>query len=334
MKLAITFASILTATALSASAENYKVAEFTSQNSSSAALDQKWAQLVTEATGGKTTFEFFWSGSLGAGPEIVHLLSGGAIKIGGSAPAYYPSELPLAGLTNSLPAVFPDVETAMRLQRKLTTEHPQFLAEAERVGVYPIIQHGLTPSRLMCTKPVSTLADLSGLKVRTYGYFLPVAVTAIGMTPISVSISEIYEGLERGVIDCAAVSYATADAYKLEEVAKYWSDINLGAFSGPTVYASHNTYFNEWDETMRDIVNKASMEVFEEEIVQLAALEAKALAKAQEAGVEIVPFSEQAEVDAAIPDMLTLWEEKQVGDGMDPAIAAEIVSEVRAEIGG
>jgi TRAP-type C4-dicarboxylate transport system substrate-binding protein len=333
MNKALTLATLISVAAVPAFAESYKVAHFTSQTSSSAGFDQDFANRVTEATNGDTTFEFFWSGSLGAGGEIVHLLGGNAIKIGGSAPAYYPSELPISGLTNSLPALFDDVETAMRVQRKLTTQNPLFLEEAARAGIYPIVQHGLATSRLMCNKPVATAADLSGLKVRTYGYFLPAALSAIGMTPVSVNIAEIYEGLERGVIDCVAISYATATAYKIEEVAKYWSDINLGAFSGPTLYASHTTYFDEWDDSLRAIVDEASSRVFEEEITDHTALDEAALVKAKSAGVEVIPFNEQAKIDEMIPDMLELWEKKQVDDGMAADVAAEVVTVVRAELG-
>ena len=332
MKYAIAPAALLALAAIPAGAEDYKVAHFTTANSSSAAFDQAFADKVTEKTGGDTTFEFFWSGSLGSGAEIVHLISGGAVKIGGTAPAYYPSELPIAGLTNSLPGVFPDAEAAMRAQRALTTSNPLYLAEAERVGVYPIVQHGLASSHMMCTESFSTVADLAGRKVRTFGYFLPVAVSALGMTPVSLATSEIYEGLERGVIDCVAVSFNTAQSYKVYEVAKYWSDINLGALSGPTLYAGYDIYFNEWDDAMRAIVDEASAAVFEDEIANLSALEAQAVAVAEADGARLIPFTEQDKVDGLLPDMLALWQEKQVADGMDAGTAAAVVDAVRAEL--
>ncbi|MCL1485938.1 MAG: TRAP transporter substrate-binding protein DctP [Marinobacter sp.] len=331
--LTLSLASLLSVAALPANAQNYRVAHFTPQTSTTAHFDQKFAQLVTDATGGKTTFEFFWGGALGSGAEIVHLLTGGAIKIGGSAPVYYPSELPISGLTNSLPTLFDDVETAMRVQRRLTTGNPLFLKEASSIGIYPLVQHGLSASHLMCTKPVSTVTDLSGLRVRTYGYFLPAAMSAIGMTPINMGTTEMYEGLERGMIDCVAVSYGTASSYKIAEVAKYWSDINLGALSGPVLYASQTTYFNDWDDTMRAIVNEASSKVFEEEISYLSTFDEEALEKAHEAGVELIHFTEQAKVNEMIPNMLDLWEERQVSTGMPADVAAEVVSAVRAELG-
>ena len=59
---------------------------------------------------------------------------------------------------------------------------------------------------LQCTTPVTTIEDLQGLRVRAGGAFWSRWATAMGATPISMSINETFEGLSQGVVDCVAAS--------------------------------------------------------------------------------------------------------------------------------
>ena len=331
--LAIVSGTVLALASLTASAQTIKVAHFSTQASSTAKTDEYFADLVSKATKGKTKFQFFWSGSLGGGNEIVHLIRDGAIQVGTSAPAYYASEMPVAGLTNGLPFVFKDVALAMDLQDHLSRTNPASLAEYKRVGVFPIVQHGLTPSHLMCTKPVEKFADLAGLKVRSFGFFLPVALQSLGMVAVSMPLTDTYEGLQRGVVDCVAVSYATAGAYKFDEVAKHWSDINFGASSGPAMYTSYKNYKEGgWSTDFIAIVDEAAKKAEAKEKIDVVKLDDDFLAKAIAAGVTLARFPDQEKVDQTVPDMLKVWRDKQVKDGMNAATADQLVAEVRSAL--
>lgn len=313
----------------SAQADTFQVANFGPDSTGMAKFDKILAEEIARATDGAIEFQFFWAGSLGAGNEIVPLVAGGAVPFGVTAPAYYPSEMPIAGLINSLPGTFRSVADAMKAQQELSANNADYLAEYEQVGVYPIYHHGLPTLRLMCTKPVKTMDDMKGLKVRTFGYFLPVGFSSLGFVPVTVPIQDQYESLSRGVIDCVATNYATAVGYKLQEVAPYWSDVNLGAFSGPTLYMKYDTYFNEWDDATRRVVDQATMKVFEQELAELDALDEIALKQAVEEGVEAISFEDQEKVDETMPDMLVVWKDRQMEDGMDEVLATRVTDAVR-----
>lgn len=313
-------------------ADTLKVAHFTPETTTFGKYDKKFAEKLAEATGGKTKLQFFWAGALGTGNEIIPLIAGGAISLGVTAPAYYPSEMPITGMLNSLPTTFKTVAEAMNAQRNLSSTNEHFLAEFKKVGVYPILQHGLSTLHLMCTKPIRTVADMKGLKIRTFGYYLPLAFSKLGFVPVTVPLQDQYEALGRGVIDCVPTSYGIAMAYKLDEVAKYWSDVNLGAFAGPAMYVNHDLFFNVWSEEKRNLVKKAAAEVFAEESVQLDLIDKEAAEAAKAKGVEILAFEEQDKVDAATPDMISAWEEKQIRDGMAEDLAKAVAAAVRAQI--
>jgi TRAP-type C4-dicarboxylate transport system substrate-binding protein len=322
-------AAILAALSASASAATIQVAQFYSEQGIQPLTDKHFAKLLEEATG--TKLEFFWSGSLGGQGEIIHLIRDGAIELGVSAPSYYASEMPVTGLFNGTPFLFKDVSTAIDMQYQFPRSEESYQAELKKMGVFPILQHGLSEIRLMCTSPVGKYDDLAGKKVRTYGYFLPKSVEALGMVPVTLAFTEIYEGLQRGVIDCVATNYSSAVAIKVHEVAKHWTDVNMGASAGPTFYTSWKNYKEGgWTPEFVAAVDKAAAEAMEFEKKLTAETEAKALETAKTAGVTIHHFADQARVDSAAPDILSLWSQQQIANGMPAETAQRIVEAAKA----
>src|SRR3546814_2387778 len=80
----------------------------------------------------------------------------------------------------------------------------------------PLSAVSATPYHLLCTKAVKSLADLKGLKVRAASSSAAL-VQALGATPVNVAVTEIYEALQRGQVDCTLgpiphlKNYALAD---------------------------------------------------------------------------------------------------------------------------
>ena len=83
---------------------------------------------------------------------------------------------------------------------------PDCQAELEAQNHVYLTGSGSQSYFLQCTKPVSSVEDLAGLRVRAGGAFWARWATAMGATPVSMSINETFEGLSQGVVDCVAAS--------------------------------------------------------------------------------------------------------------------------------
>jgi TRAP-type transport system periplasmic protein len=316
-----------------ASAETIQVAHAFAQPALPSQMDEYFASQLEKATDGKTTLQFFWGGSLGGGGEILHLIRDGAIQIGATVPGYYGSEMPVTGLFNSLPFLSPDGNKVRDLQDELSRTNPVYLAEYQKMGVFPILQHALTASHLMCTRPVENLNDLAGLKIRTYGQFLPIAVEALGAVPVNMGLGDVYEGLQRGVVQCVTINYAAAKAFKFDEVAKFWSTINLGAISGPVLYTSYKNYKEGgWTPDFVAMVDAAARDAVAKERGLAAEADEVAVAEAIAGGVQLIEFVDQEAADGLVPDMLSLWRDEQVKNGLDAAVADEVVAAARESL--
>lgn len=302
-------------------------AHFSAEAWGSSQADKLFAKEVEERTNGKVRAQFFWSGAMGGPAELVELTSSGAVDVGSFVPSYYPAQFPLLSLVNSLPLTWEDPVLAMETQKYLALNNPHVIKELETTGFVPILFHGLAPYRLQCTKPVRRIEDLKGLRIRTFGDWPPFMFERLGAVPVNVAMTEVYEGLQRGTLDCAYNSTESAGFLKLAEVAKYWSDINLGAIAAYSSFVGRSTY-DRWPDELKTIMKEAAeiAEAYEKE--EFAKLEEKYLNEALQNRIEYIKFEDQEKLSEVLPNMLDTWEKTMCERGMCEA-AQSVVADIR-----
>lgn len=99
---------------------------------------------------------------------------------------------------------------------------------ANEIGLQPIMlsQYGYR-NFVSTKKPIRTVADLAGLKVRTTDSPVEVAVAkALGMNPAPVAWGETYTALQQGTVDAEGNNYEHLVNAKHIEVLKYAMDSN------------------------------------------------------------------------------------------------------------
>ena len=78
-------------------------------------------------------------------------------------------------------------------------------------------------------KPVKTLEDVKGLKVRGPTRIGAQFLTALGATPVQMPLPQVPEAVSKGVIDGAMVPWEGVPPIKLQEIAKFHTDTSAGA---------------------------------------------------------------------------------------------------------
>ena len=144
------------------------------------------------------------------------------------------------------------------------------------------------PFQLYTVKKVTSLDELKGLKIRTSAMYVDF-LKALGATPISTSPGDVYQALERGVVDGVMWPLFTIRSWGWHEVTKY--------VVGPGFYkVSHPLLMNvdTWDKLPKHI-QEVLMEALRLEVIVIDARtedeitnEYKLLKKA---GMEIIEFS-------------------------------------------
>lgn len=278
-------------------------------------VDKWFAEEIGRRSDGQIRIRVMWAGSGGKPLEILELVGSGAVDLGAVPPAYFSNELPLMGAPNALPTIFSDNRTAMELAQSLVDEVPVVQEELKRNNVWPLYFNTLNTYAPLCTKPVATMEDFEGLKIRSFGAYQPHLWESLGAVGVDVLPAEIYEGLQRGRIDCGFYSNDLYEASKLYEVAKYLTTADFGPVPSWPIWVNYETW-QSWPENVRTLFEEVAGEAAERSLQALAEASDSALQTMKDAGVEVVEFTELDTLRATQPDMLELWRENMAEKGM------------------
>ena len=297
-------------------------------------IDQWFVDEIDKRSGGKIKIRIFWSEMLGKNTEMLDLVGSGAIELGIIVPSFFPTRLPLSGITNALPLAFDSAKQAQIIQTELVAAIPEIQEEYRRNKVWPLFSHGLGVFRLQCVKPISTLADLKNLRIRSYGEHVPKLWGAFGAVGVTALPPEIYEGLQRGKLDCAYFPTDLAHSFKLQEVAKYWSTANFGALSTWPVLVNYDLWHNKWPDSVKKLFTEVADEAVRRDHKLVDAAELQSLAAMQKSGLQIVEFKEQQKLQETAPDFFTQWVESMTTKGQGDAAkrVVELWRKRRAEL--
>jgi TRAP-type C4-dicarboxylate transport system substrate-binding protein len=256
--LAATAAAVTAALAFAAPAQatTLKWITFKPQNAGDAqAISTQWfVDEFKKRTGGKSEIKMFWGGSVAKDREIPDFLSGGAADMGDIITPYFPDKFPL---NNTVGYFIPQPHSTIEIAEMMEYWHrayPQFDAEMKKYNLKTIGFRPLEAYGMICAKPIKSIEDFKGKRIRTYGFAYPAFVQALGGTPVSMSSSDGYEALQRGILDCSPIGPSLAHGWKYDEVAKYYIEIPIGASFGHMITMNRKSY-DSLDEATRSILD-------------------------------------------------------------------------------
>jgi TRAP-type C4-dicarboxylate transport system substrate-binding protein len=298
-------------------------------------IDQWFADEVKKATNGEVEITIFWSNALGAAKENLTLLRSGAIDMAGMSAGYFPSELPFYAAPNSIAMGMDNICQSSAIMKAFMTKVPAFQQEGQKNGVKPLFFHLLNPYMLVTKEPVTKLADLKGKKIRTWGEDMPRLVKAAGGTPVTIFLPELYENLQRGVIDGCPFSVDFVVTYKIYEVAKHITEVVM--WEGPAwgVFFSEKSW-KKLSPAHQKIITETADRARELEITKTAEAGVAARKLLLEKGVQFhkFPAEELAKWQAANPDFFADWiaKMKKRGQEKDAVQTVELWKDMRSWI--
>ncbi|WP_300439874.1 C4-dicarboxylate TRAP transporter substrate-binding protein [uncultured Mameliella sp.] len=181
----------------------------------------KFAAEVAEATGGEVTIEVFHNSQLGDTTEMLDQARAGA-GVGTVTDVARLSEFVPSLAIMSAPFLFDTYEDADKFA--LSDAYLGWGDElAEEAGLVMLASNWYQGARHALTqKPVSSPADLAGVRMRTIG--APVwieTIRAMGAEPTPIAWGEVYSALQLGTIDAAEAQPTAIKGAKLYEVIKH-----------------------------------------------------------------------------------------------------------------
>ncbi|KXF53890.1 hypothetical protein AXA44_07660 [Rhodococcus sp. SC4] len=196
-------------------------------------------EYVTEATAGKITFEPYWSNSLVPANEVLPSVQADTVGFGGFSTSLNPDELPVSQWLRDLGSETSyDIATPEgHLQQLLATWdlfQSSDILDAEFAAQNAKVLTGFAsaPYNLACVDPVETLDEADGKRVHVGGGSWIPEAESLGMSTQFINGPEMYEALQRGVIDCVVWPATIQNDFSIQDVAPNFTPAQFSTFLG------------------------------------------------------------------------------------------------------
>ena len=256
---------------------------------------EEFAAKVKAMTGGKLDIIVSSGGALGyKGPELLKVVRDGLVPL---------SDMLISGVAGeekvfqvvTLPFLAKNFQEAKLLN---DTARPYFDKVAKKWG-QKILYISPWPGAGLWTKiKVTSVADMKGLKTRTYDKNGALVVQATGGTPYALPFSEVYSSLATGVIDSVITSTPTAVDAKFWEVLKYYEPLNI-TIATDMVNVNLKA-FNKLDKKEQEALVRAGKEMEEIMWKKVAALDQEKEGICIKNGMESVPVSPEFQKELSV----------------------------------
>ena len=186
---------------------------------------EPWGKKINELTNGQVKVSMFPGGALGKPGDQYALAETGIADIVYLLHDYSPGRFPVTTVFE-LPFMTPTAQIASEAMWKTYEKFPALQKEYSKYKVLALFCH---PAGHFHTtkKPIRTIADFKGLKIRTASPWVTDALKTFGSIPVEMPITETYTSLERGVVDGTVVPFEGLGIFKLDDLVKYTTITNF-----------------------------------------------------------------------------------------------------------
>jgi TRAP-type C4-dicarboxylate transport system substrate-binding protein len=210
-----------------------------------------WTREVAKLSNNQLTVRMFPAMQLGGRPpDLYRQVVQGISDITFTLPGYTSGDFPMMALTE-LPGTSKSADDGTR---KLWAHFDKFLARDFKDTKVLMLWNSDTASLMSRSKPIRTLDDLKGMKIRTPSAAQSAQLTALGAIPVDMPANQIYNNLDRGVIDASMIPMSAALDFKLIEVAKYFTvDAPLGR--SPFLVAMNRARYEKLPANLKKVID-------------------------------------------------------------------------------
>jgi len=212
-----------------------------------------WTEQITECTGGEVEFEIFPAGSqLGNVARQQEQVMAGVVDIAHGLHGIPRGRFPRTSLID-IPFLTDDAGAASYALWQL---YPDYLAEEYR-GLKVLALHAHNGGLLHTSeKKVETMEDMEGLRIRTPSPAVSQMLSSLGADPQGLPPGEVYESLQRGVIDGTVFPWDPVSSFGLNEVLTHHLD--LGAYTVSFFYVMNQRAYDGLSDTAKACVDQYS----------------------------------------------------------------------------
>ncbi len=288
-----------------------------------------WGKDVERVTNGRVKLQMLPKHPVSA-PGTFDAVRDGLVDVSYVTASYTPARHPLP-LLAELPGAGATAEINSVAFSRIHWKYLHKANEYKGVKLLGVFTHG--PGQMfMAKKPINSVADLAGAKIRSGGGVSEQAAKIMGASPFVKPAPESYELLSSGVADGTFFPSESIKSFKLDKVVKYATVFPGGFYSSSFGFFMNEDKWNKLSKQDQDAINTISGEA-------LARLAGKAWDNADKEGWEALRAAGASIQDASpafVADvrkrtepLVQDWIKSAKAKGID---GDKVLSEFRAEL--
>jgi len=210
---------------------------------------------IKEESGGELKYTMYAGGALGKGPAHYDIIKNGMSDLGYFTATWTPGKFPLSEAL-SMAMWIDGKDKAAAIGNELYEKALQH----EFKDVHLLELNGCIQAFLWTKKPVKTLADVKGLKIRTPGGLQTQYIKNLGAEPVFMPLGDVYTSLDTGAIDGVVTCPPLVLAFKLHEVVKHGVVATFGCVTEGL--AMNKKKWNKLDDKSKATITKITQNPF------------------------------------------------------------------------
>ena len=191
------------------------------QSTQQAEMLGPWCDKLAKESGNKLKCQIYPSMQLGGSPpQLYDQAKDGVADIIWTVAGYSAGRFPKIEVFE-LPFMMTNAEATSRAAWEFYDKYDR--DEFKDTHILGVQVHG--PGNIYTVnKPIKTMADFKGLKLRAPTRLTNKMLAMMGATPVGMPVPAVPEALSKGVIDGAVIPYEVAPAIKVNELTKYTAE--------------------------------------------------------------------------------------------------------------
>lgn len=184
------------------------------------AVFNKWADAINQKTNGQVKIQVYPGEVLAKGTDAVSAVSTGIADIGWAIVAFFPGQFPLTEVYNLPVTGVTSSKSGGLALWDLYQSNPEMQKEWSNLKLLGFTSSG-TQWISTSKKPVRTIDDVKGLKLRIAGWGGTEFLKGLNASPIAMAPPDMYESLSKGILDGIVFDWQGINSSRLYEVVSY-----------------------------------------------------------------------------------------------------------------
>ena len=236
-----------------------------------------WAAMVNKAGKGRVKVIPFHSGALAGARQVYDACINGIVDIVYAAVPHYAGRFPMTEALIHPGSNLDDPLLASRVAMTLYRKYPEMQKDFRQVKF--LFLYGFAPISIATVKkPVRTVEDVKGLRLRVAQKGIADLLKTVGASPMFIKPPDIFMNLQKGVIDGSAMGWSGHHAFGTNKLAKYFTIVP--AFPGPFfIFGMNKAKWNKLPPDVQDVIMSMSGDVGSQHYARSALKETEASTK-------------------------------------------------------